>query len=107
VPHFSGHPLYTTTLPHGLLVAMRATGSRATGTRFITKTFRAEAGQSPADLRAQAVHWRDRAWRRLFGGSVPGRSFHETARSGSTTGIPGIRLINKAVKSKKRPHTID
>ena len=55
---------------------------------------------------ALAIRWRDRAWRRIFGGEVPARSFHNTARSSSATGVPGVRFVTKKVTSSSNPDTI-
>jgi hypothetical protein len=47
----------------------------------------------------QAIRWRDRAYRRLFGKSVPQRIFHSTPKA-TATGIPGVRFQMKRLKRK-------
>ena len=92
MPHHSDHPRYITTIDRGFIVALPVAGKRA-----FTKTFREPAGDPEAQLVA-AVAWRDRAWRRLFGETVPVRSFQMNARKGSSTGVPGVRYLEKTVR---------
>jgi hypothetical protein len=98
---YTDHPRYITSLPEGLLVAIPASGRQ----RLITKTF--TAGNEPAEtLMARAFQWRDRAWKRLFGTKVPARSFHQSARETSTTGIPGVRLTTKVVRKGQKRYEV-
>lgn len=106
MPHFSDLPRYIIAVQKHLLVVTRVTGRPTASDRLITKVFKGPRFGNTDGLLAEAVRWRDRAWRRIFGGSVPARSFHERARSKSITGTPGVRFVTKAVKSKSRPHTI-
>jgi hypothetical protein len=89
MPLYSDHPRYVTSLPNGLLVAIPINGRR-----LITRTFTA-CHETTEALMACAVKWRDRAWNRLFGMTVPTRSFRRSARTTSSTGIPGARLTTK------------
>jgi len=106
MPHFSDNPRYIISSGSWLVVAIRVVGHGNSRDRLVTKSFKVARGQSPAAAMALAVRWRDRAWRRIFGGNVPARSFHETARSDSATGVPGVRFVTKKVMSASNPHTI-
>lgn len=96
---------FITTIERGsndaLLVAIPIKGKRA-----ITKTLRRMPTENPEAFMTRAVHWRDRAWRRIHGGTVPNRSFHMNARTSSITETPGVRLINKKVKKGERSYTV-
>jgi hypothetical protein len=106
----SGHTMidnhrFITTIERGnadtLLIALPLQGRRA-----ITKTLRRDVDESPQAFLKRAVEWRDRAWRRLFGGPVPARSFHVNARATSATGVPGVRVINKTVRKGAHVYVI-
>lgn len=101
MPHHSHHPRYITTVTGALLVAIPVNGQRA-----VTKTLRLAVGESEVDLTARAVAWRDRAWRRLFGGAVPARSFHTNARAGSSTNAPGVRYVEKLVRKGGQSYVV-
>jgi hypothetical protein len=44
-----------------------------------------------------AIAWRDRVYRRLYGGDLPQRSFHRQ-QANSNTSLPGISRVVKTVK---------
>lgn len=106
MPHFSDNPRYIVSSGSYLVVAIRVVMHCNSRDRLVTKSFKVARGQSPAVAMALAIRWRDRAWRRIFGGEVPARSFHDLARSGSATGVPGVRFVTKKVTSASNPHTI-
>jgi hypothetical protein len=97
----SSRPKYIVSLEGGLLVAVPSPDG--TSARLMTKTFRRGAFDSDESMMAAAVAWRDATWLRLCGEEVPTRSFHRVPRAGSTTGVPGVRYLEKVVhKGSKR-----
>ena len=100
MPLYSANPRYITTIPGALLVAIPAPG------RFVTKTFRATEFDAVDSLMSAAVGWRDAEWKNLFGGEVPARSFHSNPRTGSATGVPGVRRVVKRVRKNSNVYEV-
>ena len=106
MPHRSAdHPRYITSIEDGLLVVIPSLEG-ASARPVITKTFRRSAYLSHDGLVAAAVAWRDATWLQLYGEAVPARSFHRAARSGSVTGIPGVRYVEKVVRKGERSYRV-
>jgi CTP:molybdopterin cytidylyltransferase MocA len=106
MPHLSDNPRYIVTSGSWLVVSIRVVAHGSSRDRLVTKSFKVARGQSSDAAMALAIRWRDRAWRRIFGGDMPARSFHDTARVKSATGVPGVRFVTKSVRSASNPHTI-
>ena len=72
----------------------------------VTKTFRRAQYSGDDAMVAAAVEWRDGAWQAHFGNAVPTRSFHQTARLGSSTGVPGVRYVEKTVRKGAKKYIV-